>query len=90
MSGILFAAAEDEKFEILGKYKLKDGSLSKTVSSRTTEGFLKKTAVLLDVVQMRGRGGELGPFPIFCHLFIGAFLVKKRSLFLPLFKRNFG
>ena len=33
MSGILFAAAEDEKFEILGKYKLKDGSLSKTVSS---------------------------------------------------------
>ena len=33
LSGISFAAAEDEKFEILGKYKLKDGSLSKTVSS---------------------------------------------------------
>merc|ERR1712062_893787 len=29
-SCISSAAAEDEKFEILGKYKLKDGSLSKT------------------------------------------------------------
>ena len=40
----------------------------------------KKTAVHLDFVQMRGGGG---PVQIFCHLFINAFLVNKRSLFPP-------
>ena len=39
----------------------------------------KNVAVLLDFVQMRGGG----PAQIFCHLFISAFLVNKRSLFPP-------
>ena len=43
------------------------------------EGFPKKVAVLLDFVEMRGRGE--GPAQIFCHLFISAFLVNERSLF---------
>ena len=42
------------------------------------EGFTKKVAVLLDFVQMRGKG----PVQIFRHLLISAFLVK-RSLFSP-------
>ena len=41
----------------------------------------KKTAVLLDFVQMNGEGE--GPAQIFCHLFISAFLVNNRSLFPP-------
>ena len=44
------------------------------------EGFTKKVAVLFNFVQMKG--GE-GPAQIFCHFFISAFLVNKRSLFLP-------
>ena len=43
------------------------------------EGFTKKVAVLFNFVQMKG--GE-GPAQIFCHFFISAFLVNKRSLFL--------
>ena len=39
----------------------------------------KKVARLLDFVQMRGGG----PAQIFCHTFINAFLVNKRSLFPP-------
>ena len=44
------------------------------------KGSRNKTAVLLDFVQMRGGGG---PVQIFCHFFISAFLVNKRSLFPP-------
>ena len=44
------------------------------------EGFTKKVARLLDFVQMRGREG---PAQNFCHLFISAFLVNKRSIFPP-------
>ena len=39
----------------------------------------QNAAVLLDFVQMRGGG----PLQFFCHLFISAFLVYKRSLFPP-------
>ena len=46
------------------------------------EGFPKKTAVLLDFVQMRGGGGG-GPCPNFFAPFIIALLVNKRSLFPP-------
>ena len=34
MSTGLASAADDQKYEILGKYELKSGSLSKTVRSR--------------------------------------------------------
>ena len=40
----------------------------------------KKWAVLLDLVWMRGGGC---PAQIYCHLFISAFLVNRRSLFPP-------
>ena len=48
-------------------------------STRESKGVTKKTAVLLDFVQMRG-GRAL---PNFCHFFISAFLVNKRGLFPP-------
>ena len=44
------------------------------------DGFPRKTAILLDFVQMRGEGG---PAQIFWHLFISAFLVNKMNLFPP-------
>ena len=38
MSTGLASTADDQKYEILGKYELKSGSLSKTVRSRLKKG----------------------------------------------------
>ena len=55
---------------------------------KRTEGpmaRMAKAAVLVDFVQMSG--GE-GPAQMFCHLFMSAFLVNKRSLYIH--SKNFG
>ena len=54
--------------QVIKKYKLID------------KGRFLKVSVLLNFVQMRGRKG---PAQNFCHLFIIAFLVNKRSIFPP-------